>query len=330
MKADPVYTFDSSNSEVEEQFAIAAKEASALVDIKLPQGTDLKKGFLLKKKIYKADPFLFAITETDAHERAPMRYEYQSNASPYYFITLRLYGYCDVEVGDRTIRFEGQKLEMGSVATIRRASISRNKAFHLYFPKYEFERFEEVSKSLINRDTDDNMSSTLALYLEAIASALPHAKQDEIPQIALMTESVIRTWISCSDCSSEESQPSALVGQLEAAKKYIMTNLRSAALTPTMLQEELKVSRRQLYKIFEPVGGVSNFVRSAKLEASWREIVSGQETRPISVIAGDLGFSDHASFSNHFKAKFGCAPSGLRQLVNELNSNAKSELARVF
>src|SRR3546814_14949123 len=85
-------------------------------------------------------------------------------------------------------------------------------------------------------------------------------------------------------------------------------------LTPDTIVSELLVSRSQLYRQFERLGGVQHYVRQRRLRqcllALCNPLYAGQR---IADIAYERGFSDEAHFSRLFRADFGISPRAARQ-----------------
>jgi AraC-like DNA-binding protein len=100
--------------------------------------------------------------------------------------------------------------------------------------------------------------------------------------------------------------------QLARIKTIIRQNLRSAMLGPERLCRLAGVSRSQLYRLFEPQGGVAHYIQAERLRAACRALTAFGGGRDISAIAEDVGFFDHSTFSRVFRREFGCTPRDFR------------------
>ena len=74
------------------------------------------------------------------------------------------------------------------------------------------------------------------------------------------------------------------------------------------------VSRSRLYRIFKPVGGVSNYVRRKRLLKTRDALADSSDRRTISGIAEEWGFTDPSTYSRMFKSEFGMSPKEAREL----------------
>jgi len=113
---------------------------------------------------------------------------------------------------------------------------------------------------------------------------------------------------------------SANTGQLQRfARQLIEQQLDDALLSPPTLAQQLGISLRQLYRLFDEDGGVSRYIQQRRLLRSAEELRSphlGHES--ITQIAYRCGFTDSAHFSRTFKKHFSCTPSEYRNGGHDL------------
>jgi len=103
-------------------------------------------------------------------------------------------------------------------------------------------------------------------------------------------------------------------GQMQqAAHQWIEQQLDNALLAPPLLAQQLGISLRQLYRLFEAEGGVSRYIQQRRLERSAQDLQSPHlQHQSITQIAYRWGFTDSSHFSRAFKKHFACAPSEWR------------------
>jgi AraC-like DNA-binding protein len=111
---------------------------------------------------------------------------------------------------------------------------------------------------------------------------------------------------------------------MEKAQSYIEAHIGDADFTLDRLACELRLSRSSLYRLFEPLGGVANYIRERRLLRSY-EIISNDLSphESLSTIAFDQGFKSEAQFSRAFKAMFAVSPSDLRRKAKALRREGK-------
>lgn len=119
--------------------------------------------------------------------------------------------------------------------------------------------------------------------------------------------------------------------KLNLLRQAIESNLASPDLGPDFLISKFGVSRATLYRLFEPLGGVRNYIHQRKLARAYESLVSSRATRErIGVVASRSGFKSSAVFSRAFRNAFDISPSDLRLIGRqhadvERSSPANSE-----
>jgi len=97
------------------------------------------------------------------------------------------------------------------------------------------------------------------------------------------------------------------------AHQLIEQQLDNPLLSPPSLAQQLGMSLRQLYRLFDEEGGVSRHIQQRRLMRSAEELRNRQlGHESITQIAYRCGFTDSAHFSRAFKKHFSCTPSEYR------------------
>jgi len=97
---------------------------------------------------------------------------------------------------------------------------------------------------------------------------------------------------------------------LAAIKASIERQLADPELGPQKLAEEFATTRSTLYRLFEPLGGVTSYVNERRLRAAFRLLTDPREPRRrIAEIAFRFGFVHPSAFARAFKERFGMSPS---------------------
>jgi signal transduction histidine kinase/DNA-binding response OmpR family regulator len=101
---------------------------------------------------------------------------------------------------------------------------------------------------------------------------------------------------------------------LHKAISVVEMNLQNVQFDVNVFVEQLGTSRTLAYKKIKTISGksINDFILSVRLQKAANMLKQGDKT--ISVIAMEIGFSDHSYFSAVFKKNFGVSPSEYRQI----------------
>jgi len=101
---------------------------------------------------------------------------------------------------------------------------------------------------------------------------------------------------------------------LEAMRAYIDAHLTDPALTPELLRRNFGCSRATLYRYFAPVGGVAQYIRRARLQGVYWQLLSSDERETVAALSLRWGFGDPSHFCRLFRKTFGATPSEIREM----------------
>jgi AraC-like DNA-binding protein len=96
-------------------------------------------------------------------------------------------------------------------------------------------------------------------------------------------------------------------------RDFIDRNLNSWSLHAGRICKVAGTSRSNLYRMFEPYGGVVRYVQRQRLRRAHELLADPTSTRAINVIANDYCLSDPSAFSRAFRQEFGYSPTDLRK-----------------
>ncbi|MDH7798878.1 MULTISPECIES: helix-turn-helix domain-containing protein [unclassified Beijerinckia] len=149
-------------------------------------------------------------------------------------------------------------------------------------------------------------------YMILLYGSLADRTENDVPFIAAATTSLISACITPSRDHFVEAQGAIDAVLMARATRFIATRLADRNLTPGRLCHELDISRSRLYRIFEPMGGISNYIRRQRLLKTRDALADSANGSHISSIAEKWGFSDASTYSRAFKKEFRFSPKDTR------------------
>ena len=165
----------------------------------------------------------------------------------------------------------------------------------------------------MHRPLDTAMGGLLGGYLDMLAGQLPRMTLAELPRAVEATRAMFAACIAPTPDARAAAQEQIAQTRLARLKALVRQNLRSPTLGPRRLCGLGGVSRSQLYRLFEPFGGVARYIQAERLQHAHRALSDPCETRDIQRIAEEFGFYDASTFSRIFRREFGMTPTELRR-----------------
>lgn len=103
--------------------------------------------------------------------------------------------------------------------------------------------------------------------------------------------------------------------RLERAQACIAQRLSDPRLDAEAVAAAAGLSRSVLYRLFEPMGGVAQFILARRVAALAAALRNPAETRSITTLTYDHGFSSESHCSRAFRAVHGQPPGRFREAV---------------
>ena len=164
-----------------------------------------------------------------------------------------------------------------------------------------------------DRPLTSAMGGLLAHYIESLTDSLETMTEAELPRAAEATRALIAACVAPSPPKGFEGDVHVERARLGRIRQLIRQNLRSTRLGPERLCKLAGVSRSQLYRLFEPFGGVARYIQGERLRQAHQALSDPTNTRDIIKVAEDFGFFDPSAFSRAFRREFDYSPTQLRQ-----------------
>lgn len=176
--------------------------------------------------------------------------------------------------------------------------------------------FPELAPTIdatIQRPIDGALGGLLGSYLDRLADVMHLMTEAEMPRAAEATRAMIAACIAPGGATQEAARAHLESTRLSRLRSIIRQNLRSPTLGPRRLCGLGGVSRSQLYRLFEPLGGVARYIQAERLRHTHRALCEPSDIRDIVRIAEDYGFYDASTFSRAFRREFGATPTEVRR-----------------
>lgn len=178
---------------------------------------------------------------------------------------------------------------------------------------------------VLRRDTA--AGDFLSALLVSLATAAPRLAMDEALRL---TRPILGLVAACFGQGTARQAPASSALHVSLGRRvrlYIEQNLHRDDLAPLMLAKELGVSRSQLYRAFEKLGGVCHYLRQRRLRRCLQALCDVSNSgRHIVDLACEHGFADEAHFSRLFRKAFGLSPRAARSAMQRGDSSVFSGL----
>jgi AraC-like DNA-binding protein len=153
-------------------------------------------------------------------------------------------------------------------------------------------------------------------YLRTLALTAPDLPAQGSADLIEATAALLSACLAPSLLKDQEA-PVSLTASAARLRRFIDHHLSDPALGPELLMRRFAVSRSVLYRLFSPLGGVSDYIRERRLERASLMINSATLQRGgVGALARQLGFPSEDAFSRAFKSRFGHTPRDFARMRN--------------
>jgi AraC-like DNA-binding protein len=295
-----------------EQVEVWKTRMASLVDVAPPDGYSPAQGFEVEYLTCNMADVVFTsgrfAAQTFARAAAP------SQGAPvdiWWLFRVRA-GEARFETGERRMRAGPGAMFLISLDDDFRGSITNYDGLVLALPRRSFagvaDQLSEVSNILLS----GNLIELLTDYLDRLEARLVLMSPEELRQAGRATAQMIAACIQLSSDRLEQARGAIESVLFERARLYIQAHLGDFDLTPDRIAQKLKISRSNLYRAFESVGGVAGYIMRKRLHAAYAELV-GSPDRRVQEVAYRYGFKLASDFTRAFRREFGVSPREMRE-----------------
>jgi AraC-like DNA-binding protein len=172
------------------------------------------------------------------------------------------------------------------------------------------ERIGDLSQ--LQNPISRSQSLLLKDYLGVLGKRLAKLPLEAGREVEAATYDLVAACLRPSRNSLEQARPILETTILLRVKRYIRDHLEERSLGSDMICRDMGISRRTLYRLFEPLGGVHRFVKNARLERIHDILLIGQTSKPITDLASQFHFETKEEFWRAFRRRFGMTPGDVR------------------
>lgn len=184
---------------------------------------------------------------------------------------------------------------------------------------------------------DGPIGRVLADHMMLLARRLPDLPQREAAAVTAATIALIASCVASSE-TPDENLPDRDIETRHRVFRFVDANLGKPDLTAATIGRQIGVSRSVLYRAFEPLGGIAQYVRARRLEAAHVLLEDPAIESRIAEIAGRFGFVSDAHFSRAFRSRYGYNPrrarggkvNGLDALATVVDTHAGPDLFKAW
>lgn len=162
---------------------------------------------------------------------------------------------------------------------------------------------------LLKRST--SAARLIGSHLRTLFEDLPDITQTEAPAIVAATANLVTNLIAPQIAARSLPSPTVRGAVIIEIRRYIEQHIAEADLGPDRLCKVFGLSRASLYRLFEPIGGVTDYIRTRRLRAAF-DMLENDGKRTVGEVAYACGFSDISAFSRAFRNQFAMSPSEVR------------------
>ncbi len=185
----------------------------------------------------------------------------------------------------------------------------------LFVPRGAFPTIDRALNHNQHLALDNPLGRLFAAYLVSLAEQLPSMTESDLSRAIEATQTIITTCIASSLKALDSGDSYFDMPRLRRVRDIIDQNLGSWNLHTARLCKLAGVSRSNLYRMFEPYGGVVRYIQRQRLLRAHDLLADPTCIRHIGQIANDYCFSDASAFSRAFRHEFGYSPSDVRKWV---------------
>ncbi|CAL78830.1 putative Transcriptional regulatory protein, AraC/XylS family [Bradyrhizobium sp. ORS 278] len=158
------------------------------------------------------------------------------------------------------------------------------------------------------------MAPLLARHFGALLDCAPRMSFDECQAVVEGTISLISACLRGELERRDADRGATADPSLLRIRQYIEARLASPELSADAVALHFGLSRASLYRLFAPIGGIADYIRSRRLHRAFFDLAAtGSRSVRVSEVARRWQLGTDAHFTRLFKTAYGITPSAARE-----------------
>jgi len=310
----PEALFDVGAIGAPDQFGVWKESIAVIFDVDAPR-IALREGFEARIHATMLGPMMLARCQTQAQDFTRGAGRISQDGLDHYMIQFYETGAQRVMAGSLEIEHPATTMLVYDLAREMQATADSFSNLSLIIPR------ELLSERLIAPD-DQHMrhftrqQPTVAILWDFLRGAMGHAGKMSHSEAENLGAAALTLVAACLNATHHEGLPQEQLrnhGRMTTVRRLIQTHLAEPELTPEWLAAEAGMSRTVLYRLFEPMGGITGYIREARMRRALQHLLSPQhQHKSLLEIALMHGYGSDTAFGRAFKKRFGITPSEVR------------------
>ncbi|MEM1141524.1 MAG: helix-turn-helix domain-containing protein [Pseudomonadota bacterium] len=312
----PSEEFDTREFIPEERLAAFARLISPLFDV-WAQGDPL--AFDVQAKGHRVGPFVFNQVDYNSPARFLRRAEHcRGDGSDFLVLEALLAGEQRLIMPKNQVRCHAGHIYLRDWAHEFDAYASTMRLKSMVIPRHLLKASADMS------ETNPVLSWSLAEPDGRMLSLLWTSMLDEFDRVPPMkAEALCAAFVGYLDGLLGHTITSTPEATLGAMQQYLNARLQGSV-SAEELCRHFSISRSKLYRAFEPLGGVKQYITQARLERCFTELlVANPEEVKVNDVAHSWGFNEASSFTRSFRKRFNTAPSEVLGMAHNIEANTE-------
>jgi AraC-like DNA-binding protein len=311
----PFSLFTTGHLRPREQFDAWHESISVIFDVAPSADHRPDSGFAATVRGWHLGGLLVSAVDFDGQRFVRDRHKTVADGLDHYLVQLYATGGLVGEAGDRGRVLHGGDVQILDLTQSNVTQAAPSGTVAIVVPRETLEQALPAPGDLHGLILRGNsgMGGLLGDYMRSLVERADSMTVAEAPLVAQATTDMIAACFQSTAETAERARAAIDQTMRQRIQRHIAAHLESPALQAEALCAEFRISRSQLYRLFEPLGGVAHYIQEQRLTRACAELCNpAHDHRRIYEIAFALGFSSEAHFSRVFRSTFGLSPSDVR------------------